>query len=152
MARFSDIPRPALVLGLGGLIPFAAGAVAVWVLPGADAAWAARIQLFYAVTILSFLGAVQWGLAIGEFGGRTPDWRWLGWSVTPSLIGWIATILHWAPALILLMAAFAATFFVDLRSVRAGFAPAWYPLLRRPLTAIAIACLGSTLLRLVTAS
>lgn len=148
----NDIPKPALVLGFGGLIPFVAGAIGVWALPGEWAAYTARAQLHYAATILSFLGAAQWGFALSGYGGRTADWPWLTWSVTPALLAWIATLLAWAPALVLLILSFSAAFFVDLRSVKLGYAPVWYPKLRKPLTIIAILSLGSTLVRLATLS
>jgi hypothetical protein len=49
---------------------------------------------------------------------------------------------------IMQMLSFAATFFVDAKTTRVGIMPAWYPRLRRPLTIVAIICLGASLLRL----
>lgn len=56
----SDVPRPALALGVAGLIPFAACTAALWM---ADPAWqteAGRMLLGYAAVILTFLGGVHW--------------------------------------------------------------------------------------------
>ncbi len=53
------VPLPAAALGAGGLIPFIAGAVVVWLPFPALAPYAIQGQLWYAATILSFLGAVH---------------------------------------------------------------------------------------------
>jgi hypothetical protein len=49
---------------------------------------------------------------------------------------------------IMQMLSFVATFFVDAKTTRVGITPAWYPRLRRPLTLVAVICLGASLLRL----
>ena len=83
------------LLGNFGLLPFFALAVASWI-PFADAP--ARVVLIalvgYAAVILSFLGAVHWGMTL-----LTPQltksqaWNTLGWGVVPSLLGWLALLL-----------------------------------------------------------
>ena len=86
----SQTPRPALVLGFAGLIPFWFAAACVWLAPAPWNVHALQIQVLYAATILSFLGAVHWGLAVANYGGApaTSDnpapamtWSRLGWSV-----------------------------------------------------------------------
>ncbi|TAD89582.1 MAG: DUF3429 domain-containing protein [Alphaproteobacteria bacterium] len=132
-----DVPRTALVLGLAGLVPF-------WGLPIlalVDPAWgtqALTAQRLYAACILSFLGAVHWGWALAE--GQT-GWTQLGWSVVPSLVGWLA-LLSPSGGWLLLLAGLGVAWFVDDRSVKAGQFPAWYGRLRVILTAGAVAGLG----------
>lgn len=135
-------------MGLGGLLPFLATAAATWLASPRWALYAVETQLWYAATILSFLGAVHWGLAFAGYGQGGPTWWRLGWGVTPSLIAFAGLLLAPGIAAALYIIAFAAAYFVDMRTVRAGLAPLWYPSLRRPLTAVVLICLTASLLRL----
>ena len=150
----TDIPPAALWLGYAGLIPFLAGALAVWVGPG-EWTYVLRAEILYGVVILSFMRAVHWGLAIAEYGsteGGSVAWGRLGASVAPALLGWFATfVLAWA-ALAVLIVCFVGLFFFDVRETRAGRAPAWYPRLRRPLTIIVVLSLAASLARVAAAS
>ena len=151
-ARLSDVPLPALVLGLGGLIPFLAGAVAVWLFEPMAARVAQDMQVAYATVILSFLGAVHWGAALGGAALGRPEgarsWGWMGWSVTPALLAWFSVMMAPESALMALMACYLAAFAVDMQAVKKGLLPLWYLSLRRVLTTGAFLCLGATLLRL----
>ena len=65
----ADVPLPARVLGLGGVIPFAGCAAVFWMLFDSAPFWAWKAfeaQLFYGVAIMSFLGAVHWGGVLVE--------------------------------------------------------------------------------------
>jgi hypothetical protein len=146
-ARLSDVPAPALVLGLAGLIPFLAGAVAVWLFEPAAARVAQDMQVAYATVILSFLGAVHWGAALSRPDGAR-SWGWMGWSVTPALLAWFSVMMAPESALMALMACYLAAFAVDMQAVKKGLLPLWYLGLRRVLTTSAFLCLGATLLRL----
>lgn len=133
------VPPPARILGLAGLLPFWGGVLALVVLdePGRRAALAAMIA--YGAVILTFLGAVHWGLALQD--ARELRWERLGWGVAPSLIGWAAVLIDPAPALLLLVLGLGAAFVVDLRAVAAGLMPGWYIALRATLSIGAIAAL-----------
>lgn len=146
-ARLSEVPLPALVLGLGGLIPFLAGAVAVWLFEPMAARVAQDMQVAYATVILSFLGAVHWGAALSRPDGAR-SWGWMGWSVTPALLAWFSVMMAPESALMALMACYLAAFAVDMQAVKKGLLPLWYLSLRRVLTTGAFLCLGATLLRL----
>lgn len=146
-ARLSDVPLPALVLGLGGLIPFLAGAVAVWLFEPMAARVAQDMQVAYATVILSFLGAVHWGAALSRPDGAR-SWGWMGWSVTPALLAWFSVMMAPESALMALMACYLAAFAVDMQAVKKELLPLWYLSLRRVLTTGAFLCLGATLLRL----
>ncbi len=103
------MPRPALVLGLSGTIPFFASAgVAVSTGDPALAATACHACVAYGCSILSFLGAVHWGIAIRSAttsATRTPDFLY---SVTPSLAAAAAAVLPDDQALTILLPAFGA--------------------------------------------
>ncbi|MCR9257968.1 MAG: DUF3429 domain-containing protein [Alphaproteobacteria bacterium] len=143
---FSEIPKPALYLGLGGLIPFAAGTAGVYGLGALEATFALQAQIFYAVTILSFLGAVHWGLAMRD--GREFDWNRGIWGVTPALVAWVATWFTAPFALVTLIAGLVGAYLYDVQAINRGLAPEWYRPLRKILSAGAILCLGLTLIRI----
>ena len=144
----ADVPMPARALGFAGLIPFLAAALGVWVAPQGWNLLALDVQLAYGAVILSFMGAVHWGLAMA--GGSTAmTYQRLGWSVVPALLGWLALLLNPGYGLLLMAAGFAGVFYGDLKSIAAGNTPAWYKALRKPLTVIVIATLLSSFLALV---
>ncbi|WP_192499183.1 DUF3429 domain-containing protein [Skermanella pratensis] len=154
----SDTPRPALALGLAGLIPFYLGAAAVWLAPPPWNVYALQVQVLYAATILSFLGAVHWGLALANQGGGPPrpgnpapamTWTRLGWSVVPPLVAWVAVAMTAVPGLVTFIIAFGAMYLGDRAAVRAGHAPAWYLPMRRVLTAMVILALALSLARVL---
>lgn len=69
---------PARVLGLAGLIPFVGLTVAMYV-DAAPRGWIALAQLAYAATIVSFIGALHWGLAMRDATlDRAALWQALG--------------------------------------------------------------------------
>lgn len=123
----------ALALGLSGLIPFVAGALAVWLLP-AWSAPAAHGLASYAAVIVSFLGGIHWGQGI-----RNDDAAALRWAVVPSLLAWAALLLpHLAWSLGALGVCLLLCWAVDRRRyAKAGWG-AWLPL-RSGLTAVASA-------------
>ena len=141
-ASLRDVPRPALVLGVAGLIPFLAGIAGVWALGYPAYILALNLTMAYAAVILAFLGAVHWGLALAQ--GAAGNWRRLAPSVLPALAGWFALILPNAFGLLLLAVGFAAVFLVDRTAVAAGRAPGWYKALRKPLTLVVLASLAAS--------
>ncbi|MFM8801323.1 MAG: DUF3429 domain-containing protein [Tagaea sp.] len=135
----SSPPKGAQLLGFGGVIPFYAGAAALWLgAPEAQDA-ALAVTAIYAATILSFVGAVHWGRALTDPAAEAA----LGWSVVPALLGWLgAAWLEPLPGLILLIVGFWAAYVVDARAARDGRFPLWYIRLRKHLSALVIGALG----------
>ena len=133
----AKIPISALLLGIGGLIPFFG--LAIWQGVAGDELLAERLMMgfvFYAASILSFLGGVGWGLAINE---TDPVQRGLGFSVStvPSLIAWAAAFINvqnLAFALTILGAAFLLQSAWDWHLTQIGRAPRWFATLRIGLT------------------
>jgi hypothetical protein len=135
------VPRAAAWLGGLGLIPFVAGALMVITV---EASWAYDPLRYYAAAILSFMGGVQWGLAMTDARAEGESrllWLRLSMSVVPSLIAWLALLLPAPLDLVVIAAAFGLLLLSDLFAVRQGWAPAWYPRLRIPLTGIVLAAL-----------
>ena len=124
------------LLGLGGLIPFVAGAIALWTLhdPLAHAV-AAFALATYAATIAAFLGGVHWGPAL-QAGGR--DRSSLLWGVMPQLAAWMALWLPTRASLLACAAVLVACYFVDRRLYPQRGLAAWLPM-RLQLTVVAAA-------------
>ncbi|MDX1709527.1 MAG: DUF3429 domain-containing protein [Rhodovibrionaceae bacterium] len=150
----SQLPRPAVWLGFAGLLPFVATALAAWHPEPLVIVYAINLQLFYGACILSFLGAVHWGLALAGAGSQgdpraAMTFNRLGWSVVPALLAWATLAMDPLVGLVGQIVGFAGMFFGDLAAVRRGYAPGWYLALRRPLTVIVILSLGSSLMRAI---
>jgi hypothetical protein len=133
-------PTPgALLLGYGGLVPFVGLAAALWALPPSAAALVQLALLGYGATIVSFLGAIHWGLAMRE--APNPPLPLLVWGVAPSLLGWAALVLGQAPGLLLMTAVLCLCWAVDRALYPRYQLQGWLPM-RLQLTLIAgISCL-----------
>jgi hypothetical protein len=85
---YHDLPRPAVVLGLAGIVPQAVCVVIVAM--GGEWRWVALAAgCFYAAVILSFLGGLWWMAALQQ-----QSRRW-----TPYLLGVIASLAAWVALL-----------------------------------------------------
>ena len=145
-------PPLAILLGLGGLIPFAACGIGALTLAGGEASHALHALIAYGATILAFLGGVHWGFALSDGSNQTSQLLRgrLVLGVVPSLIGWTALLATFVGlpnvGLFTLLTGFIATIVVETRASREGLMPAGYIGLRWMLTAGAVLCLGSVLL------
>lgn len=135
--RATNLRALAVVLGIGGLIPFV---VLAW-LCGRDTAGSREYQhslLMYAAAITSFVGAVHWGLVLREVDATRRHVVQLAWSVVPSLAAWaVAVSSETGTALVRMAFVLAACWLVDAVFWRARAIPAWYFGLRSLLTSVA---------------
>lgn len=132
------LPAPARLLGPAGLIPFLGLAASAW----GGAGWAPPALAAYGATILAFLGAVHWGLALrAPAAEQASAWPRLGLGVLPALLGWAALLLPAAPGLLLLAFGLLATAAVETLAARRGLLPPAYLRLRWLLSAVAAGCL-----------
>ena len=130
-------------LGYGGLIPFVGLALAVWLQDPSDRSRSLSALQGYGATILSFLGAIHWGLAMREAPGQPTGW--LVWGVTPSLVAWVALLLNPAIGLWLIAAGLWACFMVDRLAYPKFGVRAWLPM-RLVLTLVAsLSCIAGAL-------
>jgi len=130
-------------LGYGGLIPFLGTALLCWLAPGQRSLWL-QMLLGYGAVILSFVGALHWGFAMvhPDTTGQPMNGMYTR-SVMPSLLGWVALLVHPAVGAGLLIAGFLAHYRQDLRLSGLLPLPAWYLPLRLQLTVVACLCLAS---------
>ena len=136
-----QVPQSAAWLGGLGLVPFVVGSIVVL---ATEATWAYDVLRYYAAAILSFMGGVQWGLAISIAEAKDANellWRRLSISVLPALIAWLALLLSTPVDIIVIAAAFGLLLLSDLSAIQEGWVPAWYARLRIPLTATVLIAL-----------
>ena len=136
----ADIPS---FLGWAGLVPFCLAALGTH--SGID-----TLVLYgflggtaYGAVILSFLGAVHWGLAMQD--DRSS--YWYVWSITPALFGFASLLLFdFEMRIVALIPLFSLAWSVDRKAANHGLIPNWYMRLRSMLTAGAVISLAAMLL------
>ncbi|TKA75456.1 hypothetical protein B0A49_05713 [Cryomyces minteri] len=85
--------------------------------------------------ILSFLGAIHWGLEFGQYGGVQGYPRYMIGVVAPA-VAWPTILLPAEYALITQFLAFNFLYYADARATVRGWAPPWYSTYRFVLTFI----------------
>jgi vacuolar-type H+-ATPase subunit I/STV1 len=135
------IPPIVSWLGYGGLFPFVALAVAVWVDSSISSLWRGAL-LGYGAVILSFVGALHWGIAMSQ-SDMTAHQRThcFVWSVVPALMAWIALLITTRHGVALMVVGFLIHFWQDWRLAKLVDMPDWYLPLRLRLTFVACAAL-----------
>ncbi|XP_063283221.1 transmembrane protein 69 [Pelobates fuscus] len=144
LLSLKNVPKPALYLGLGGLIPFVAPPV-VMIASSCYYPELGYAQIAYGAAILSFLGGVRWGFAIPEGSPAKPDWMNLANSTVPAIFAWIALLFKDTPtesALLVIMGLGIALHY-DLALLPTY--PSWFKGLRAVLTFVAVLSLIATL-------
>ena len=99
-------------LGYSGLIPFVGLALAIWLLEPINRLRSVTALLAYGASILSFLGAIHWGLLMCNTTSPQSK-KLLVWGVIPSLLAWIALLLDPIAGLYLVAAGLWSCFAVD---------------------------------------
>jgi hypothetical protein len=155
------VPRQAYVLGLSGTLPYLATSLStVFLSWNLNTEWPSPslflnhfifdhesashwlhilepIQVGYGAVIISFLGAIHWGLELAE---KTPahDRTRLryGLGVLAPAVAWPTMFMPIEWALTTQFAAFCSLYYADSRATVKGWAPAWYATYRFVLTAV----------------
>lgn len=155
-ATFSlaDVPREAYYMGLAGTLPYLATSFSTvylaWELNHATAGYGFLIseadaiyllhlleplQIGYGASILSFLGAIHWGLEWAGYGGYQSYKRYAIGVVAPA-VAWSTLLMPIEGALIGQFIGFVALYYVDTRAAVRGWTPPWYGVYRFVLTFI----------------
>ncbi len=136
--RQSSMPTAVGVLGYGGLIPFIGLAILANIEPSHGILYRGALLLYGAV-ILSFVGAIHWGVAMMVTDLNDQDRRAAYvWSVIPALMAWMTYILSPITAALVLVLGFLLQYWRDATLARKIAWPVWYLPLRIRLTLVAI--------------
>ena len=138
------VPRVTKILGYAGLIPFVVLSTGLWIAPPQYFSQINQALIAYAAVILSFMGAVHWGMAI-DLASKAQEKR-LSLSVIPALTGWLALLAPVNYGYSLLIVAFSLLCIVDSLLAKQHATPLWYPSLRIPLTTVVVCSLIIALL------
>ncbi|GKT49686.1 uncharacterized protein ColSpa_09867 [Colletotrichum spaethianum] len=159
--NLSEVPREPYALGLAGTLPYLATSLStVYLSWDLNVEWPSTsafanhiymnhesaqywlnllepIQLGYGAIIISFLGAVHWGM---EYTEKTPHPRRTpfryGMGVLAPMVAWPSLLMPIEYALTSQFAAFTFLYLADTRAKNKGWTPQWYGVYRFVLTAI----------------
>ena len=125
-------------LGIAGLIPFVGSSAALYYnvkFAGVED-WI-KVQKYYGCSILSFMGAVHWGLAMARFGKINSNNARYVLSTVPSLVGFFGLLAE-DPVVTLStqLVGFNGLLAADLFAHRRSLAPSWYFPMRLFLTTV----------------
>lgn len=117
------------------LLPFPAAGAFDWLKSG-DQLTVRKRFLTYGASILSFLGGIQWGLAMAKPAGTPGVAAQFAVSVVPSLVAWGALQAEPSSSIpySLLSLSFLGVYAYDEKLVSSGRAPVWFTSLRTPLS------------------
>ncbi|XP_057374954.1 transmembrane protein 69-like [Daphnia carinata] len=137
-------PKAALFYGIWGVLPFVAFPIYMGI-TGKNIPQLIYANLTYGGGIVSFLGAVRWGLAIPNSKEKTlkPSFHTLGWAVTPVSVAWLALLTSSYNGSLMIIGTFLACIFQDAYSAEY---PAWYKSFRIIFSSFAVLSLGANLL------
>ncbi|KAH0342358.1 hypothetical protein KCU81_g5720, partial [Aureobasidium melanogenum] len=150
-----EVPREAYNLGMAGVLPYLGTSLSTvycaWeinhahntgsgLLMSEHTAEAALhvlepLQVGYGAVIISFLGAIHWGLEFAGYGGHKGYKRYAIGVWTPA-VAWPTILLPVEYALITQFVAFNFLYYTDSRASKRGWAPPWYAVYRFVLTFI----------------
>ncbi|KAA8910257.1 hypothetical protein FN846DRAFT_939608 [Sphaerosporella brunnea] len=103
------------------------------------------VQIGLGAIILSFLGAVHWGLEMAEYGGKHPYRRYTIGIIAPAL-AWPTILLPLDYAMLTQFIGFVGMYFMDAQACAMGWTPNWYSTYRFILTFVVGACIIMTLI------
>ncbi|KXL50659.1 hypothetical protein M433DRAFT_132157 [Acidomyces richmondensis BFW] len=153
--NMQDVPRQAFYMGMAGVLPYLAtslstvacayeikhaGEFGTGVFMSEKTAELALhiiepLQIGYGAVIISFLGAIHWGLEWAGYGGYH-GYRRYAIGVVSTACAWPTILLPPIYALISQFLVFNFLYYTDSRAARRGWAPAWYGVYRFVLTFI----------------
>ncbi|KAH6713598.1 hypothetical protein BKA61DRAFT_44847 [Leptodontidium sp. MPI-SDFR-AT-0119] len=149
----SEVPKESLYIGAAGVLPYAATSLSTVFLAydinhahstGAGYLFnpetahqlldlVTPIQIGYGAVIISFLGAIHWGMEYSGFGGYHSYRRYMYGVIAPA-VAWPTIFMPVEYALITQFLAFNFLYFADARATARGWFPAWYSIYRFVLT------------------
>ncbi|MCJ1313086.1 hypothetical protein MMC25_006763 [Agyrium rufum] len=161
----TEVPREALYIGMAGVLPYLATSLSTvylaWDINHAHATGTGLIfseqtaelllhivqplQIGYGAVIISFLGAIHWGLEWAKYGGEHGYRRYAFGIVAPA-VAWPTILFPVEYALITQFLAFNFLYFADAQATMKGWTPPWYSTYRFVLTFIVGASIVASLI------
>ena len=132
----NNISPSVRLLAYSGLVPFIALAALSFLVSPAQRPTVIFSLLAYGATIVSFLGAIHWGLTMIE---NPPNKRQLVWGVVPSLLAWMSLMIEVEFGLSLVAAVLLMCLVVDYK-IYPGFGLEHWLRMRLILSIVAITC------------
>lgn len=136
------IPDAARLLGYAGIVPFFALALAAYFVPAAYELRVFMALKVYAALIITFVGALHWGIAM--FQPQLSDsqaWQLYGWGVVPALMAWVLVFQSASYALAGFVTLFIVQWLMDRAAARTSTVPPWFQPLRARLTLLVVVAL-----------
>ncbi|KAG8953145.1 hypothetical protein FRC04_003093 [Tulasnella sp. 424] len=159
----AEVPKPILITGLAGALPYLGTAASTLysarvagLLASGHAARvdfdtamsvleaATQVQVTYGAVLLSFLGALHWGMEFTGYGGYK-GYRRLALGAAPVAFAWSTLALDPTLALVAQWVGFSAMWYADMRVTLAGWTPVWYSQYRFYLSILIGSCILTTL-------
>ncbi|KAK0103620.1 hypothetical protein ONS95_005631 [Cadophora gregata] len=149
----AEVPKESLYIGAAGILPYAATSMSTVFLSydinhahstGAGYLFSPEtahqlldlvtpIQIGWGAVIISFLGAIHWGMEYSGFGGYHSYRRYMYGVIAPA-VAWPTIFMPVEYALITQFLAFNFLYFADARATARGWFPPWYSIYRFVLT------------------
>ncbi|KAF9532886.1 hypothetical protein CPB83DRAFT_846547 [Crepidotus variabilis] len=158
-----EVPPPFMLLGLAGGLPYlgasattvylarqaqlAANDIAIGMDPGVALTvldQALNLQVTYGAVMLSFLGAMHWGMEAAGYGGHKGYAR-LALGAAPMLLAWPTLGMQPMEALLIQWVGFTGLWYADSKVTMAGWTPRWYSQYRFYLSILVGACIIGSL-------
>ncbi|KAF8969609.1 hypothetical protein BDZ97DRAFT_1794244 [Flammula alnicola] len=158
-----EVPQPIFVLGLVGGLPYIAASattvylahqaglagsgVAVGMDPGVALTifdQALNLQVTYGAVMLSFLGALHWGMEFAGYGGHKGYTR-LALGAAPMLLAWPTLGMQPMTALAVQWLGFTGLWYADSKVTMLGWTPKWYSQYRFYLSILVGTCIIGSL-------
>lgn len=158
-----EVPTPYLLFGLAGALPYLGTSGTVIYLanqaslaaqgtlsnidPGVALTLLDRalsIQVTYGAVMLSFLGALHWGMEFSGYGGHQ-GYRRLMLGTAPILLGWPTLAMGPTTALVVQWFGFTGLWYADVKATAHGWTPKWYSQYRFYLSLLVGTCIIGTL-------
>ncbi|CAG8954408.1 hypothetical protein HYFRA_00006035 [Hymenoscyphus fraxineus] len=160
----NEVPRASLYLGAAGVLPYAATSLSTvylaWDINHSHATGQSflfspetahqlletifPIQIGFGAIIISFLGAIHWGLEYAGYGGYQSYRRYMYGVIAPA-VAWPTLLMPVEYALITQFSTFTFMYFADARATVRGWCPPWYATYRFVLTFLVGASIIATL-------
>ena len=129
------------MLSILGLLPFILGIIDLWINDD-DLFFLINLPKYYGSIILTFLGAVYWGMILNDnrknlLSDKIKSYI-ISWSIVPSLWGAFIIVIRHSISIIILALCFIIVQIVDEFIIKYFKFPTWYLYLRRILTTVVV--------------